>query len=81
VAIIIAIIGAVTVVVSSNPSDVRLTPKALIHAISQRVFIVYSCIYAVGAIVLTILSEGRLGEEYVFVDVGLCALFGESNHI
>jgi hypothetical protein len=76
---LIAIIGAVTVVLSSNTSDVRLNPDALIRAISQRIFIVYSCVYAIGAVILAVLSEGEYGRRYVFVDVGLCALFGPSS--
>ncbi|PSR73489.1 hypothetical protein PHLCEN_2v10781 [Hermanssonia centrifuga] len=72
----IAIIGAITVVLSANPSDSRLNPDGLILAISQPVFVVYSIVYIVGAIVLSGLSEGSIGTRYVFVDVGLCALFG-----
>ncbi len=72
----IAIIGAITVVLSANPSDSRLDPDGLILAISQPVFLVYSIVYIVGAIVLSGLSEGSIGTRYVFVDVGLCALFG-----
>jgi drug/metabolite transporter (DMT)-like permease len=74
--ILIAVIGAVTVVLSSNASDTRLDPDALLVAISQTPFIVYSCVYLVGIIVLSILSEGKTGRQWVFVDVGLCALFG-----
>ena len=74
--VVIAIIGAVTVVLSSNGSDTRLDPDGLLRAISQTPFIIYSCIYAAGAIVLATLSEGSIGKEWVFVDVGLCALFG-----
>ncbi|KAH9947323.1 DUF803-domain-containing protein, partial [Amylocystis lapponica] len=74
--IIIAVIGAVTVVLSANPSDVRLDPAGLIHAITQRPFIVYSAVYVAGIIVLSSLSEGRVGKRWVYVDVGLCALFG-----
>ena len=70
--------GAVTVVLSSNTSDSRLDLDALIRAISQRLFIVYSCVYVVGAVVLATLSEGQIGKSWVFVDVGLCALFGDS---
>ncbi|KAJ3517552.1 hypothetical protein NLJ89_g438 [Agrocybe chaxingu] len=72
----IAIIGAVTVVLASNASDTRLDPEALLRAICQTSFIVYSCTYVVGAITLGTLSEGRLGKRWVFIDVGLCALFG-----
>jgi hypothetical protein len=78
VGIFIAIIGAVTVVLSANTSDVRLDPDALVHAISQRSFIVFSCVYIVGAIFLAALSEGKTSRDWVFVDVGLCALFGVS---
>jgi magnesium transporter len=74
--ILIAVIGAVTVVLSSNTSNSRLGPDALVHAISQHVFIIYSLVYIVGAIVLAVLSEGRIGRQWVLVDVGLCALFG-----
>jgi hypothetical protein len=74
--IIIAIIGAVTVVLASNASDVRLDPDALVRAICQTAFIVFSCIYVGGAIILAILSHTGIGRRWVFVDVGLCALFG-----
>lgn len=72
----IAIIGAVTVVLASNASDIRLDPEGLLRAISQTPFIIYSCVYIVGAIILATLSEGRIGQAWVFVDVGICALFG-----
>lgn len=75
--IFIAIIGAVTVVLSANSSDTRLDPDGLIRAITQKPFIAYSIIYAVLAIVLSSLSQGSIGQRYVFVDVGLCAVFGE----
>ncbi|KAK7049641.1 hypothetical protein VNI00_005672 [Paramarasmius palmivorus] len=74
--ILIAIVGAVTVVLSSNASDGRLDPDGLVHAISQIPFIVYSCVYAVAATILTVLSQGPLGRQWVLIDVGLCALFG-----
>jgi magnesium transporter len=74
--IIIAIVGAVTVVLASNASDVRLDPDALVQAICQTTFIVFSCIYVGGAIILAILSHTSIGRRWVFVDVGLCAIFG-----
>ncbi|EIM88129.1 DUF803-domain-containing protein [Stereum hirsutum FP-91666 SS1] len=74
--ITLAIIGAITVVLSSNTSETRLSPSGLIKAISQRAFLVYSLVYVTAAVVLAGLSRGRLGRQYVFVDVGLCALFG-----
>lgn len=74
----IAMIGAVTVVLASNASDTRLDPEGLIRAISQIPFIIYSGVYIIGAIVLASLSEGSIGRNWVFVDIGICALFGLS---
>ncbi|KAG7097132.1 hypothetical protein E1B28_004510 [Marasmius oreades] len=74
--VLIAIIGAVTVVLASSSSSGRLNPDELVKAISTIPFIVYSCVYAVGISVLSVLSEGSVGQQYVLVDVGLCALFG-----
>ncbi|KAF8211306.1 magnesium transporter NIPA-domain-containing protein [Mycena galopus ATCC 62051] len=74
--ILIAVIGAITVVLASNASDTRLDPDALLVAISQTPFIVYTGVYVAGIVILSILSEGKAGRTFVFVDVGLCALFG-----
>lgn len=74
-------IGAITVVLSTPSTDggppPPLTPEALIAAISQRSFVVFTIIYLVGAVVLAGLSEGGFGRRIVVVDVGLCAIFGE----
>lgn len=74
--IFISILGAVTVVFSANTSDTRLDRDALIAAIMQKPFIIYSIIYIIGAFILTGLSASQHGRDWVFVDVGLCALFG-----
>lgn len=76
IGVIIAIIGAVTVVLASDASDTRLGPDELLQAISQTPFTVYSSIYIAGAFLLATLSEGSIGRTWVFVDIGLCALFG-----
>ncbi|KIK48725.1 hypothetical protein CY34DRAFT_797875 [Suillus luteus UH-Slu-Lm8-n1] len=77
--ILCAMIGAITVVLSTPSPDEGpppLTPDALIAAISQRSFVVFTIIYLVGAVVLAGLSEGGFGRRIVVVDVGLCAIFG-----
>ncbi|KAG1755862.1 magnesium transporter NIPA-domain-containing protein [Suillus lakei] len=77
--ILCAMIGAITVVLSTPSSDEGpppLTPDALIAAISQRSFVVFTIIYLVGAVVLAGLSGGGFGRRIVVVDVGLCAIFG-----
>ncbi|KAL4075995.1 magnesium transporter NIPA-domain-containing protein [Scleroderma yunnanense] len=76
--ILLAVIGASTVVLSSPSSDgvPPLTPDALLEAITQRSFVIFSIVYAALAIVLGGLSEGHIGRQVVVVDVGLCAVFG-----
>ncbi|EPQ59360.1 DUF803-domain-containing protein [Gloeophyllum trabeum ATCC 11539] len=74
--VLVAIVGAITVVFSSNTSDTKLDPHGLIEAICQQAFITYAIVYLVGMVILSGLSRGELGRRYVFIDVGLCALFG-----
>jgi len=74
--LIVAIVGAVTVVLASNASDARLNPQQLVEAIKQIPFLVYTGSYLVGVIILAALSQGRFGRTYVYIAAGLCALFG-----
>lgn len=76
IGVALAILGAVTVVLSANPSDTRLTPAGLIKAIKQPAFIAFTSAYVLGAVTLVGLSFQKVGYEHVFVDVGVCALFG-----
>ncbi|KAL1708509.1 magnesium transporter NIPA-domain-containing protein [Schizophyllum commune] len=74
--ICIAVVGAVTVVLSTQSSDTRLNPDALIRAICKTSFAVYTIVYLVLGLIFVSLSPGRIGQKYLFIDVGLCALFG-----
>ncbi|KAG8900075.1 hypothetical protein FRB99_006268 [Tulasnella sp. 403] len=74
--IIIAILGAVTVVISSKSSDVRLDPDQLLRAIKRLPFVIYASVSAAAALVLMFLSEQAVAQRIVYVDVGLCGLFG-----
>lgn len=65
-----------TVVLSSNASDTRLDSRQLLEAIKQTPFLIYVGTYIVGAVLLASLSHSKMGRVYVFIDVGLCALFG-----
>ncbi|KDQ21054.1 hypothetical protein BOTBODRAFT_183714 [Botryobasidium botryosum FD-172 SS1] len=72
----LAICGAVTVVIASKSSDVRFDMDGLIKAISQPVFIVYAGINVLLAIILAFLAQRPIANESVFIDIGLCAIFG-----
>lgn len=77
--ILLAIIGATTVVLSSPSSGGEppvLTPEALVEAITQRPFVIFSIVYLVSAVILCGLSEGSIGRRVVVIDVGICAIFG-----
>ncbi|KAG1810693.1 magnesium transporter NIPA-domain-containing protein, partial [Suillus subaureus] len=77
--ILCAMIRAITVVLSTPSYDEGpppLAPDALIAAMSQRSFVVFTIIYLVGAMVLAGLGESGFGRRIVVVDVGLCAIFG-----
>jgi magnesium transporter len=71
-----AIVGAVTVVLASNPSSVVLDPSGLKEAIMQWQFLVFTVIYIVLGCTLVGLSQSAKGQRWVWIDVGLCAIFG-----
>lgn len=72
----IAVLGAITVVLSATTDSPRLDPSGLLKALQRPSFIVYTIIYILSALLLAFLSERDIGRRVVFVDVGLCALFG-----
>ncbi|KZS97655.1 DUF803-domain-containing protein [Sistotremastrum niveocremeum HHB9708] len=76
IAILLSIVGAVTVVLSARSSDPRLNPEQFLEALSQRTFVIYASVVCAVMLVLGFLSERNKGREWVMIDVGLCALFG-----
>ncbi|WVQ66201.1 uncharacterized protein L199_004380 [Kwoniella botswanensis] len=72
----LAIIGAITVVWSSNGSNPRLNPSQLIAALKRLPFIIYTLITVLLLITLIILSNTSYGHRYLLVDIGVCTLFG-----
>ncbi|GES87466.1 DUF803-domain-containing protein [Rhizophagus clarus] len=75
IGILIAIIGAVVVVVNSKSDEVKLTPEAIWTAIKETKFIIYFIITAALASFLMYLSD-RVGHKTCFVDLSLVAIFG-----
>lgn len=74
--ILLAIIGAVTVVFSSKQSDATLNPDELLKAVSRPEFLAYTGIAIVFVIVLAYVSSTPLGDRYILLDLGVCALLG-----
>lgn len=74
--ILLAIIGAVTVVFSSKQNDVRLDPAQLLQASKRLEFVIYTAISVSAGALLAFVSSTSLGDRWVLVDVGTCAIFG-----
>ncbi|GAC98740.1 hypothetical protein PHSY_006334 [Pseudozyma hubeiensis SY62] len=74
--IFLAIIGAVTVVFSSKQNDPRLNPSQLLTAIKRLEFLIYTAISSSSGCLLAFLSTTSLGDRWVLIDVGTCAIFG-----
>ncbi|KAI7298308.1 DUF803-domain-containing protein, partial [Hortaea werneckii] len=73
--VIIAIAGAVTVVLSASDSNPRLTPDKIWHLITQWEVETYFGISVFLVIVLSVASN-KFGDRTVLVDLGLVALYG-----
>ncbi|TNY19498.1 magnesium transporter NIPA-domain-containing protein [Rhodotorula diobovata] len=76
VGVAIAIVGGATVVYASRSSDQKPTPEEFLAAISRPLFIAYAVISCASMAVLAYLSRTKLGDQYVLVDLALCALAG-----
>ncbi|PWZ01560.1 DUF803-domain-containing protein [Testicularia cyperi] len=74
--ILLAIIGAVTVVFSSKQNDVRLGPDGLLHAIKRIDFVIYASVMAGCGSFLAVLSRTSWADRLVLIDIGTCAIFG-----
>ncbi|KAH7100656.1 DUF803-domain-containing protein, partial [Auriculariales sp. MPI-PUGE-AT-0066] len=74
--IFLTVLGALTIVSAAKTTDEQLDPDALIAALKQRAFIIYSAICASLAALLIWLSETSAGDHFIFVDIGICALLG-----
>ncbi|WVF68333.1 hypothetical protein IAT40_003098 [Kwoniella sp. CBS 6097] len=72
----LAILGAVTVVWSSNGSNPRLNPSQLISAVKRLPFVIYTILNILLLIPLIFLSNTHWGHTYLFVDLGITCLFG-----
>ncbi|WVR07918.1 hypothetical protein IAU60_004961 [Kwoniella sp. DSM 27419] len=72
----LAILGAVTVVWSSNGSNPRLNPAQLITALKRLPFILYTIVNFLLLAFLILISNTSWGHRYIYVDIGITCLFG-----
>ena len=74
--VIVAVAGAVTVVLSAKNSETKMGPHDLWTAITRWEFEVYLGITA-GLIVGLMWASGKYGDKSILIDLGLVGLFGE----
>ena len=73
--VIIAITGAVTVVLSANTEETKLGPHEVWDAITTMEFEIYVAVTC-GLIVLLMWLSPRYGKRTILIDLGLVGLFG-----
>ena len=73
--VLVATGGAVTVVLSANPSERKMGPDDIWHAITRWEFEVYLGI-TLTFIVIGIFASKKYGERTILIDLGLVALCG-----
>ncbi|KAI9893117.1 MAG: hypothetical protein M1814_000665 [Vezdaea aestivalis] len=74
--VVVAVAGAVIVVLSASSSEAKFGPDQIWDAISRWEFLLYMGITAVLIIGLVWLSRKRYAEEMILIDLGLVGLFG-----
>ncbi|KAI4122938.1 MAG: hypothetical protein LQ338_005545 [Usnochroma carphineum] len=73
--VLVAIAGAVVVVLSAKNSETRMGPHDIWSAITQWEFELYLAITAF-LIIALIWASGKYGQKSIFIDLGLVGLFG-----
>ena len=77
--VLIAIGGAVTVVLSAKNSEVKMGPDDVWGAITRWEFELYLGLTA-AMMVLLVWASGKYGEKTILIDLGLVGLFGRLHH-
>ena len=73
--VVVAIAGAVTVVLSAKNTETKMGPNKLWAAITRWEFELYLGITA-GMIIILMWASGRYGDKTILIDLGLVGLFG-----
>ncbi|ROW17577.1 hypothetical protein VPNG_00546 [Cytospora leucostoma] len=75
--VLIAVFGAVTVVLSANTQETKLDPHAVLDAITTIAFEIYMGITC-GLIILLMWLSPKYGNRTILIDLSLVGLFGKS---
>ncbi len=73
--VVVAVGGAVTIVLSAKNTETKMGPHKLWAAITRWEFELYLVITA-GLIIVLMWASGRYGHKTILIDLGLVALFG-----
>ncbi|KAL8755246.1 MAG: hypothetical protein Q9184_004856 [Pyrenodesmia sp. 2 TL-2023] len=73
--VLVAIAGAVVIVLSAKDSETKMGPDDIWSAITRWEFELYLAITA-GLIIVLIWASGRYGNRSILIDLGLVGLFG-----
>lgn len=76
--VVIAVAGAVTVVLSANTQETKLDPHAVWEHITSTGFEIYMGVTC-GLIILLMWLSPKYGNRTILVDLGLVGLFGKPN--
>lgn len=73
--VVVAVAGAVTVVLSAKNTETKMGPHKLWAAITRWEFVLYLGV-TTGLILILMWASGRYGHKTILIDLGLVALFG-----
>ncbi|KAI7861793.1 magnesium transporter NIPA-domain-containing protein [Spinellus fusiger] len=73
--VLLAVMGAATVVLSSNSEETALSPDMIMEALTQTRSLVYFGLTGAAMIALTVLSP-IYGSSSIMIDLGLVAIYG-----
>lgn len=78
--VVIAVAGAVTVVLSAKQEETKLEPHDVWDAITALAFEIYMAV-SITLIIILMWASPRYGHRTILIDLGLVGLFGEQNSI
>lgn len=75
--VVVAVMGAATVVLSAKQQEKKMGPHEIIDAITTIDFLIYAVI-TISLMAILILASPKYGSRTILIDLGLVGLFGMS---